>query len=110
MSTIAEAANNTNNANIYTEASENLLPDAKIELNAADTSCHCDCAKPAIYFRDGVRSVDFVLVWDTLTKESTADEAYERRKIFERNLVEEGLDLEYEPVEENGLNFIKVIL
>ncbi|GLV37940.1 subdued [Carabus blaptoides fortunei] len=108
LSTTAEI-NNTNNANIYAKVNENLLPDAKIELNSTDiNNCQCDCAKSAIYFRDGLRSVDFVLVWDTLTKESLADEAYERRKIFERKLVEEGLDLEYEPVEDNGLNFIKI--
>lgn len=89
------------------EAGDNLLP--KSDLHPENKNdCHCDCAKQTIYFRDGERSVDFILVWDMLNKDAVTDEAYERRANFERNLVKEGLDLEYEPVEENGLNFIKV--
>lgn len=72
------------------------------------TSDHINCPKPTIYFKDGLRSVDFVLVWDSLEKEAITDESYQRRKIFEANLVKEGLELEYEPPEKNGLNFIKV--
>lgn len=97
----------SNNENAFTETGDNLLP--KPDLHSENKNdCHCDCAKQTIYFRDGERSVDFILVWDMLNKDSVTDEAYEKRANFERNLVKEGLDLEYEPVEENGLNFIKV--
>lgn len=66
------------------------------------------CPIPTIYFKDGIRSVDYVLVWDAFEEEAVTEKAYQRRKIFELNLIREGLDLEYEPQEKNGLNFIKV--
>lgn len=69
---------------------------------------HINCPKPTIYFKDGCRSVDFVLVWDSFEKEAVTDGSYQRRKIFETNLIKEGLELEYELPENNGLNFIKV--
>lgn len=72
------------------------------------TSDHINCPKPTIYFKDGCRSVDFVLVWDSLEKEAITDRSYQKRKIFEANLIKEGLELEYESPESNGLNFIKV--
>lgn len=48
-------------------------------------SCH-----PSLYFRDGLRSVDFVLVWDDLLKQSNSEASQEKRKVFERNLQCEG--------------------
>lgn len=72
--------------------------------------CHLTCPQPTIYFRDGIRSVDFVLVWDSFEEEATTMEAKASRKIFEENLKKEGLELEYEETLNNGLNFIKVSL
>lgn len=92
----------------FTEANQNLLNDTFYMQEKDADNNGGECAKANIYFRDGERSVDFILVWDMLNKDSVTDDAYERRRIFERNLVKEGLDLEYEPVEDNGLNFIKV--
>ncbi|KAJ8955607.1 hypothetical protein NQ318_001437 [Aromia moschata] len=66
------------------------------------------CAKPKIFFRDGVRSVDFMLVWDAFDQESITPDTYAKRQIFETNLLREGLQLEYEPQEQNGLNFVKI--
>lgn len=68
------------------------------------------CPKPTIYFNDGIRSVDYVLVWDAFEEEAVTDKAYQKRRIFEANLIKEGLEIEYEPQEKNGLNFIKVCL
>lgn len=65
---------------------------------------------PTIYFNDGMRSVDFVLVWDAFNENAATPEAYEKRKIFENNLLKEGLQLENVPQERNGLNFVKVKL
>lgn len=56
-----------------------------------------------------MRSVDFVLVWDAFTELAITPEAQQKRKVFEANLVEEGLQLEHVPQESNGLNFVKVI-
>jgi hypothetical protein len=44
----------------------------------------------SLYFCDGLHSVDFVLVWDDLLKQSNTAAAQEKRKIFERNLQREG--------------------
>lgn len=62
----------------------------------------------SLYFRDGLRSVDFVLVWDDLVKHSNLEASVGKRKVFEKNLQREGLELEYEKRELNGLNFIKL--
>lgn len=64
---------------------------------------------PTIYFKDKLRSVDYVIVWDAFEEEAITEKAYQRRAIFEANLLKEGLELEYEPQEKSGLNFIKVI-
>lgn len=80
-----------------------LVMDKKFE-------CHWECAKSTIFFRDGIRSVDFVLAWDSFTDQSITEAGIKKRKIFEKNLIREGLELEYEPAESNGLNFIKVII
>lgn len=66
------------------------------------------CAKAKIFFKDGVRSVDYVLVWDALEENAVKPEAYAKRQIFESNLTKEGLEIEYEHQEKNGLNFVKV--
>ncbi|KAG5339529.1 ANO1 protein, partial [Acromyrmex charruanus] len=62
----------------------------------------------SLYFRDEIRSVDFVLVWDEYNGEAQTYRSVERRRIFEKNLEKEGLQLEYEQVESNGLHFIKI--
>ncbi|KAL1491248.1 hypothetical protein ABEB36_011870 [Hypothenemus hampei] len=71
--------------------------------NLKPQNLHCCRPRPSIKFRDDLRSVDFVLVW----KESDP-EFEEKRRIFEKNLQEEGLELEHEPQESNGLNFVKI--
>lgn len=66
------------------------------------------CPMPSFYFEDGKRSVDFILVWDSFVDVAITEIATERRAVFEKNLMAEGLELEYEPVNETGLNFIKI--
>ena len=87
--------------------------DISLEPNNVNNSSHStpkrhESPQPVIFCKDGFRSVDFVLVWDSYEEEAVTKEAYERRKIFEANLIKEGLELEYEPPENNGLNFVKV--
>ncbi|CAH0557259.1 unnamed protein product [Brassicogethes aeneus] len=72
---------------------------------------NCDpikCPKPNIFFSDGIRSVDFILVWDGFDKDATTEASYTKRRIFETNLIKDGLELQYENQEKNGLNFIKI--
>lgn len=67
-----------------------------------------NCPILSIFFEDGMRSVDFVLVWDAFTELANTPEAQQKRKVFEANLIEEGLELEHVPQESSGLNFVKV--
>ncbi|KAK9512825.1 hypothetical protein O3M35_001156 [Rhynocoris fuscipes] len=67
----------------------------------------CSFKRVYTYFNDGIRTVDFVLVWDHSTSIDVS--SYNKRKVFEQNLISEGLELEYEPVEPGGtLHFIKI--
>ncbi|XP_076618287.1 anoctamin-1-like isoform X1 [Colletes latitarsis] len=62
----------------------------------------------SLYFRDKIRTIDFILVWDEFDTEAQTYRSIEYRRVFEKNLEKEGLQLEYEPVEPNGLHFIKL--
>ncbi|XP_043284882.1 anoctamin-4-like [Venturia canescens] len=62
----------------------------------------------SLYFRDGVRSIDFVMVWDQNNEYTLTYKCNKLREIFEKNLESEGLMLEYEPPEPSGLRFIKI--
>ncbi|CAF4896928.1 unnamed protein product [Pieris macdunnoughi] len=83
--------------------------------NSKPTTNHCSIVmggilnNPSLSFNDGVRSVDFVLVWEAGKEDATSREAYEQRKVFEQNLENEGLHLEREAPENlHGLHFIKI--
>lgn len=53
--------------------------------------------------------VDFVLVWDDKSQPATQQRSVLRRQVFEDNLRNEGLELEYEPTKlGNSLHFIKI--
>ncbi|KAI4465733.1 ngep-related [Holotrichia oblita] len=92
------------------------------EITPPPSTQHCDCKnyartangelikcpKPKIFFNDNIRSVDFVLVWDAHSEDATTAEAFCKRRIFEENLMKDGLNIEYEDPEQNGLNFVKL--
>lgn len=59
----------------------------------------------SLFFRDGVRSVDFVLVWEN-TNVCIRDHGM-KRNVFERALRHEGLHIERD-APHGGLNFVKV--
>ncbi|XP_068227061.1 anoctamin-1 isoform X2 [Palaemon carinicauda] len=65
--------------------------------------------QPDLYFKDGISSIDYVLVSRELeqeTPESAENES--RRETFEDNLAKEGLLLEVDQVESVPLRFVKV--
>ncbi|XP_011305827.1 anoctamin-4 [Fopius arisanus] len=62
----------------------------------------------SLFFKDEIRSIDFVIVWDEHDEEALSLRNIEYRKIFESNLELEGLHLEQEPPEPSGLRFTKV--
>ncbi|VVC96070.1 unnamed protein product [Leptidea sinapis] len=83
--------------------------------NSKPTANHCSIVmggvltNPSLSFNDGVRSVDFVLVWEAGKEQASTREAFEHRRIFERNLEADGLQLEREAPENcHGLNFVKI--
>lgn len=64
----------------------------------------------SLYFADGVKSVDFVLVWKIAAEEQMHLEEvrHSKRFTFEQNLIRDGLELEREVIE-NEIHFIKVL-
>lgn len=89
---------------------ENVNAPPLPERNRILTDAHI--LKKSQYFQDGERSVDYVLAWmadDEYTVHN--DIKFERRKIFEKNLIKEGLQLEHnenENYDKYGLNFTKI--
>ncbi|XP_055626952.1 anoctamin-1 isoform X2 [Toxorhynchites rutilus septentrionalis] len=63
----------------------------------------------SLYFLDGIRSVDFVLVWKNPSREELhlEDMKQKKRNIFEQNLLRDGLQLETETIE-GEIHFIKI--
>uniref|UniRef100_T1JP88 Anoctamin n=1 Tax=Strigamia maritima TaxID=126957 RepID=T1JP88_STRMM len=60
----------------------------------------------ALYFRDGMRKIDFMLAHSVDSEpESTGNEI---RKTFESSLLEDGLQLEYEYRDDKRVQFIKI--
>lgn len=50
--------------------------------------------KATLVFRDGKRKIDYVLAYEPEDNEDIKKE--QRRNTFEKNLIEEGLELEHE--------------
>uniref|UniRef100_A0A1B6JRQ4 Anoctamin n=4 Tax=Homalodisca liturata TaxID=320908 RepID=A0A1B6JRQ4_9HEMI len=59
-------------------------------------------------FKDNLRTIDFVLSWDENCEIASSLSSIEKRKTYEDNLCEEGLDIEAEFIEETGLHFLKI--
>ncbi|XP_061396870.1 anoctamin-2-like [Musca vetustissima] len=67
------------------------------------------CEKnPSLFFDDGVRSIDFVLVYKINQQASVEDQHEEKRHIFEMNLIAEGLEIERACKEKEQIYFVKV--
>lgn len=60
----------------------------------------------SLYFDDGNRSIDFVLVWQPNENDKDEDLNCIKREVFETNLINEGLEIEREKYDE--LTFIKI--
>lgn len=61
-----------------------------------------------MYFNDGLRTIDFVIVWTPDDDILIETQRNVKRAVFEENLINEGLDLEIETVDDD-LNFVKVL-
>jgi len=51
-----------------------------------------------LFFTDGKRRIDYILAWSTKGDPEELEEARKAREVFEKNLEEEGLELEYDTV------------
>lgn len=60
----------------------------------------------SLFFADGERSIDFVIVWQPVEDAVVEDLNRVKRAIFEHNLVNEGLELERESIDQN--HFTKI--
>lgn len=60
----------------------------------------------SLFFSDGERSIDFVIVWQSVEDPIQEDLNCTKRAIYEDNLVNEGLELERETVEQ--IHFTKI--
>ncbi|XP_052128356.1 anoctamin-1 [Frankliniella occidentalis] len=76
-------------------------------LNSDETDC-IHGHSSSLYFNDGERTIDFVMVWDSLNEKANEETAIRKRGIFEDKLELEGLQLEREEAHSNGLVFIKI--
>ncbi|EAT41725.1 AAEL006656-PA [Aedes aegypti] len=114
IASIANLSNENNNTQAATMTE--LLIEEPIQPNAVKgEECPCNpygetpSVNNSLYFADGVKSVDFVLVWKTsLEEEIHLEEIREKKRfIFEQNLIRDGLELERELIE-NEIHFIKI--
>lgn len=79
------------------ESCYNAPPDPFADSNALSTS---------LFFNDGERSIDFVLIWQSDDETMREELGVIKREIFEGNLINEGLNIEREIFE--SLHFVKV--
>lgn len=103
-----ENSTDSNNQSTHLQCNNPTKCTCSYESKPSQISNAVKCAKAKIFFKDGIRSVDYILVWDALNENAVKPESHTKRHIFENNLVKEGLELERELQEENGLRFIKV--
>ncbi|CAK9797502.1 Ano1 [Anthophora plagiata] len=109
MEDIQQSRNN-DLSSLYTGTNEIIIDGSCTDLrnNRSSNSISKCGALFSLYFRDEIRTIDFILVWDEHNAEAQTYRNTEYRRIFEKNLEKEGLQLEYEQAEPNGLNFIKI--
>ncbi|KAK6169614.1 hypothetical protein SNE40_020627 [Patella caerulea] len=81
------------------EGNTNGQPKTKIAKDGTEVP-----AVETLYFRDGVRRIDFVLAYN----DTDADKKVNRRTMFENNLKKEGVELEYEERHKDKLKFVKI--
>ncbi|EEB14248.1 transmembrane protein 16E, putative [Pediculus humanus corporis] len=120
---LPEQVHNSLDSNNHSDTENNIFWEPKLRkknsfsnplLSIPPSTSNANCEiqddsneRSSSFFKDGYRSIDYVLVWDKFQPRSLDKINVEKRQIFEDNLRGEGLDLEYEN-EVDGLNFIKI--
>lgn len=62
----------------------------------------------SLFFEDGIRSIDFVLAYKIQQQQAVEEQHDEKRRIFETNLMTEGLEIERVYKEREQIYFVKV--
>lgn len=79
-------------------------PDYKAENNVREDAISTNTS---LFFTDGMRSVDFILVYQKHFNPNTEKTNSQKRRVFLENLISQGLDVEVEYLE-NEITFIKL--
>ncbi|XP_023303991.2 anoctamin-1 isoform X3 [Lucilia cuprina] len=81
----------------------------EIELSAPNDYFEKHEPNPSLFFDDGVRSIDFVLVYKIDLQHQVLEEDHaEKRRVFEANLEAEGLEIERVCKEKEQIYFVKI--
>lgn len=81
----------------------------EIELNAPTDYFEKHEKNLSLFFDDGIRSIDFVLVYKVNQQQQVIEEDHsEKRRVFEANLEAEGLEIERVFKEKEQIYFVKV--
>lgn len=90
------------------------MTDANREPNSYDER-ECSCPREfyqraelnkSLFFADRERSIDFVLAYKINAHEPIEMENEEKRRVFQENLIQQGLELE--PIQKEQIFFVKV--
>lgn len=65
-----------------------------------------DTVDQSLFFNDKQRPIDYVLVWQSHENHETEEQRKLKRRVFEQNLIDEGLQLEEDIVAH--IHFVKV--
>ncbi|XP_065355056.1 anoctamin-1 isoform X1 [Calliphora vicina] len=81
----------------------------EIELSAPNDYIEKHERNPSLFFDDGIRSIDFVLVYKVNLQQQVIEEDHvEKRRVFEANLEAEGLEIERVFKEKEHIYFVKI--
>ncbi|XP_055849456.1 anoctamin-1 isoform X2 [Episyrphus balteatus] len=101
--------NNTLRPELYRESS-NDNEESNSEYHCPTDPYHQHKPNSSLFFKDGFRSIDFVLAYKTNNQEEEDDEVENKvkRRVFEENLINQGLELETEYKSKEQICFIKI--
>lgn len=102
-----------NGKNSTLNQSDPLLPMSEPTQSYDERECSCPREyyqraelNSSLFFADCKRSIDFVLAYRTNPNEATEAENEEKRRIFQENLIQQGLEVEFS--QKDQIYFVKV--
>ncbi|EDW15082.1 anoctamin-1 isoform X3 [Drosophila mojavensis] len=102
-----------NGKNSTLNQSDPLLPMSEPTQSYDERECSCPREyyqraelNSSLFFADCKRSIDFVLAYRTNPNEATEAENEEKRRIFQENLIQQGLEVEFS--QKDQIYFVKI--